>query len=96
MGGLRAADGNREGARAGEDCAARAPGAALGGEDRAPSRQPPPSRRRRRRGLLAIKGYDTSTTKLTCYGGAGFDEDVRAEAHRDKLIQLVGLDTLYA
>jgi hypothetical protein len=53
-------------------------------------------RLRRARDLLAVKGYDTSTTKLTCYGGAGFDEDLRAEAHRDKLIQLVGLDTLYA
>jgi uncharacterized protein len=52
-------------------------------------------RLRRARDLLAVKGYDTSTTKLTCYSGAGFDEDLRAEAHRDKLIQLVGLDTLY-
>ncbi len=32
---------------------------------------------------------------VTCYSGAGFDDDLGAEAHRDKLIQLVGLDTLY-
>lgn len=52
-------------------------------------------RLRRARDLLAVKGYDTSATKLTCYSGAGFDDDLRAEAHRDKLIQLVGLGTLY-
>jgi AAA+ ATPase superfamily predicted ATPase len=52
-------------------------------------------RLRRARDLLAVKGYDTSSTKLTCYSGAGFDDDLQAEAHRDKLIQLVGLDTLY-
>jgi hypothetical protein len=43
-----------------------------------------------------VKGYDTSATKLTCYSGLGFDEDLRAEARHDNLIQLVGLDTLYA
>jgi AAA+ ATPase superfamily predicted ATPase len=53
-------------------------------------------RLRRARDLLAVKGYDTSTAKLTCYSAAGFDDDLRAEAHRDKLTQLVGLDTLYA
>jgi hypothetical protein len=53
-------------------------------------------RLRRARDLLAVKGYDTSTTRLTCYSGAGFDDDLHAEAHRDKLVQLVGLDTLYA
>lgn len=50
----------------------------------------------RARDLLAVKGYDTSATKLTCYSGAGFDEDLQAEARHDNLIQLVGLDTLYA
>lgn len=50
----------------------------------------------RARDLLAVKGYDASTARLTCYSGAGFDDDLRAEAHRDKLIRLVGLDTLYA
>jgi AAA+ ATPase superfamily predicted ATPase len=54
------------------------------------------ARLRRARDLLAVRGYDTSTTKLTCYSGAGFDDGLRAEARRDNLIQLVGLDTLYA
>ncbi|HET9896610.1 MAG TPA: ATP-binding protein [Streptosporangiaceae bacterium] len=53
-------------------------------------------RLRRARDLLAVKGYDTSTTRLTCYSGAGFDDDLRAEADCDKFLQLVGLDTLYA
>jgi uncharacterized protein len=53
-------------------------------------------RLRRARDLLAVKGYDTTTTRLTCYSGAGFDDDLRAEARHDDLIQLVGLDTLYA
>jgi uncharacterized protein len=54
------------------------------------------ARLRRARDLLAVKGYDTSHTKLTCYSGAGFDDDLRAEAHADKLIQLVSLNTLYS
>ena len=49
----------------------------------------------RARDLLPVKGYDTSSTKLTCYSGAGFDDDLRAEARTDNQIQLVGLDTLY-
>ena len=53
-------------------------------------------RLRRARDLLAVKGYDTRATKLTCYSGAGFDEDLRAEARHDNLVQLVGLDTVYA
>ena len=53
-------------------------------------------RLRRARDLLAVKGYDTRSTRLTCYSGAGFDDDLRAEARNDDLIQLVGLDTLYA
>jgi len=52
-------------------------------------------RLRRARDLLAVKGYDTTATKLTCYSGAGFDDDLQAEARHDNLIQLVGLDTLY-
>jgi uncharacterized protein len=52
-------------------------------------------RLRRARDLLTAKGYDTGATKLTCYSGAGFDDDLRAEAQRDQLIQLVALDTLY-
>ena len=53
-------------------------------------------RLRRARDLLAVKGYDTSRTKLTCYSGAGFDDDLQAEAREDDLVHLVGLDTLYA
>ena len=53
-------------------------------------------RLRRARDLLAVKGYDTGTTKLTCYSGVGFDDELRDEAHHDDQIQLVGLDTLYA
>ena len=30
-------------------------------------------RLRRARALLAVKGYDTNATILTCYSGAGFD-----------------------
>ena len=43
-----------------------------------------------------MKGYDTSATMLTCYSGAGFDEDLQAEARSGNQIQLVGLDALYA
>jgi hypothetical protein len=53
-------------------------------------------RLRRARDLLAVKGYDTSATRLTCYSGAGFDDDLQAEARHNDLVQLVGLDTLYA
>jgi len=53
-------------------------------------------RLRRARDLLAVKGYDTSRTKLTCYSGVGFDDDLQAEAREDDLVHLVGLDTLYA
>ena len=53
-------------------------------------------RLRRARDLLAVKGYDTSATRLTCYSGTGFDDDLRAEARYDNRIQLVGLDTPYA
>lgn len=49
----------------------------------------------RARDLLAVKGYDTSSTKLTCYSGAGFDQDLRSQARGDSQIQLIGLDTLY-
>lgn len=35
-------------------------------------------RLRRARELLSAKGYDTSRTVLTCYSGAGFDQNLRA------------------
>jgi uncharacterized protein len=52
-------------------------------------------RLRRARDLLAVQGYDTHATRLTCYSGAGFDDDLRAEAGRDRRVQLVGLERLY-
>ena len=53
-------------------------------------------RLQRARDLLAVKGYDTSATRLTCYSGAGFDDDLRAEARTGSHVKLVDLDTLYA
>jgi uncharacterized protein len=53
------------------------------------------SRLRRASDLLAVKGYDTSSTKLTCYSGAGFSPDLRDEAKRNPRVQLVGLEALY-
>jgi hypothetical protein len=53
-------------------------------------------RLRRAAHLLEGRGYDTSTTKLTCYGGAGFDEQIIAAAARDGRIHLVEPADLYA
>jgi uncharacterized protein len=52
-------------------------------------------RLRRARDLLSVKGYDTAETWLTCYSGAGFDDDLRAAARRERVL-LVDLDRLYA
>jgi hypothetical protein len=52
-------------------------------------------RLRRARDLLAVKGYDTSATRLSCYSGAGFDPALREVAAADPLVLLIGLDTLY-
>ncbi|BEK97661.1 ATPase [Nocardia seriolae] len=60
-------------------------------------------RLRRARELLAAKGYDTSQTILTCYSGAGFDENLLAigtspgqpQKQADSPM-LVDLDTIYA
>jgi uncharacterized protein len=52
-------------------------------------------RLRRARDLLAVKGYDTSATKLACYSGAGFDVGLRDRARADPRMQLFGLDALY-
>jgi hypothetical protein len=51
-------------------------------------------RLRRARDLLAVKGFDTRDTVLTCYSGAGFERELQAGQRRD--IRLVGLDRLYA
>lgn len=53
-------------------------------------------RLRRARDLLAVRGYDTSTTKLACYSGAGFDSSLREAARTDHQVKLIGLDYLYA
>jgi uncharacterized protein len=51
-------------------------------------------RLRRARDLLAVKGFDTRDTQLSCYSGAGFDPELAAAQGGD--IHLVGLDQLYA
>jgi hypothetical protein len=52
-------------------------------------------RLRRARDLLAVKGYDTSATRLACYSGARFDPELIDIARADPRVQLVGLDRLY-
>jgi AAA+ ATPase superfamily predicted ATPase len=52
-------------------------------------------RLRRARDLLSVKGYDTAGTWLACYSGAGFDDELRAVAARDRVL-LVDLERLYA
>lgn len=52
------------------------------------------ARLRRALALLEVKGYDTSQTVLACYGGAGFDPELRAEADRQRLL-LIDLGLLY-
>jgi hypothetical protein len=49
----------------------------------------------RAKDLLALRGYDMSATRLTCYSGAGFDSELSGVAADDPLVQLVGLDRLY-
>jgi uncharacterized protein len=50
-------------------------------------------RLRRARDLLAVKGFDTTDTLLTCYSGAGFSAELRTAPARD--IRLISLDQLY-
>lgn len=52
-------------------------------------------RLRRARDLLSATGFDTTETWLTCYSGAGFDEELRTAARRER-VHLVDLDRLYA
>jgi AAA+ ATPase superfamily predicted ATPase len=49
----------------------------------------------RARDLLARKGYDTSTTLLACYSGAGFHDDLRTAATRRLDTLLVTLNDIY-
>ena len=44
--------------------------------------------------LLAVKGFDTRDTVLSCYSGAGFSDELQAAQSHD--IRLIGLDQLYA
>ena len=60
-----------------------------------PGHGPPPVERlRRARDLLTVKGFDTRSTVLSCYSGAGFTRELQAAQNHD--IHLVGLDQLYA
>lgn len=53
-------------------------------------------RLKRARDLLAVKGFDTSQTRLACYSGAGFNRELREIAQRDEQTLLVSLDDLYS
>ncbi len=48
------------------------------------------------RNLLREKGYDTESTALTLYGGAGFTEELTAAAVTDDRVLLIDLDRLYS
>ncbi|GIF43041.1 AAA family ATPase [Actinoplanes xinjiangensis] len=50
----------------------------------------------RARALLRPMGYDTDSTVLALYGGAGFTEELTAAAAEDDRILLVDLDRLYS
>jgi uncharacterized protein len=50
-------------------------------------------RLRRARDLLAVKGFDTRDTVLSCYSGAGFSGDLKTA--QDPGIRLIGLDQIY-
>jgi uncharacterized protein len=48
------------------------------------------------RGALATTGrYDTTRTRLLCFSGAGFDDNLRAAAAAAHDVQLIGLGNLY-
>ncbi|GAA3444387.1 hypothetical protein [Planomonospora venezuelensis] len=52
-------------------------------------------RLRRARELLTAQGHRADDAVLTCYSGAGFDEQLQAEAGEDSRVLLVDLPTLY-
>jgi hypothetical protein len=53
-------------------------------------------RLRRIRTLLAAQGrHGAATARLVCYGGAGFDDDLRRAAGSAGDVALVGLPDLY-
>jgi hypothetical protein len=48
------------------------------------------------RDLLAARGAaDPERTRLLCFSGAGFTDDLRDTAARDRTLQLVDLERLY-
>ncbi|WP_436492145.1 ATP-binding protein [Actinokineospora sp. HUAS TT18] len=49
----------------------------------------------RARDLLAVKGWDTRSTKLACYSGAGFTDELRTAAAADGRILLIDLEQIY-
>lgn len=51
-------------------------------------------RLRRARDLLAVRGFDTRDTVLSCYSGAGFSRELRADPSRE--IHLADLEQVYA
>jgi len=51
-------------------------------------------RLRRARDILAVKGFDTRDTVLSCYSGAGFSRELRAAQSHD--LHLADLDQIYA
>ncbi|MGI5283503.1 AAA family ATPase [Nonomuraea polychroma] len=52
------------------------------------------ARLRRARDLLAVKGFDTRDTTLTCYSGTEFAQELIAAGDRD--VRLVTIDQLYS
>lgn len=51
-------------------------------------------RLRQARDLLTAEGFDTRNTVLACYGGNGFDDDLRAASRRGE-VALIGVADLY-
>lgn len=49
----------------------------------------------RARDLLAANGWNSQSTTLACYSGAGFTPELRAMAARDDSILLIGLEHIY-
>ena len=54
------------------------------------------SRLKRARDLLAQRGFDTAATRLACFSGSGFDDDLREAAADRADVLLVDPDQLYA
>ncbi|HZN17122.1 MAG TPA: ATP-binding protein [Micromonosporaceae bacterium] len=50
----------------------------------------------RARELLGARGFDTRDTRLACYGGGGFDNELLAASAGDPTVLPIDLDQLYA